>query len=264
MGRPRGRFATAQYARAVGDDDLRRNVWRGIAAFQRLLGRYGPGPEPLERDAFVASSLPEVPASLVNAAVPLDGAPLAPHLTEIARFYDQTPKWGAWIDPASTEDADALTSRGLVLDSWPVLMAAALDKIAPPDLQTSTEQPSMAEVGAVNDAAYGNPPGVIESAMAAFPTHAAHAYTTKIDEQPASVALIIDVDDDAFVTMVATLPQHRGRRLASNLLAHALEAAKNRGRTTTSLQASPKGQNVYARLGYRPLGEAHLYEMRPG
>jgi predicted acetyltransferase len=63
--------------------------------------------------------------------------------------------------------------------------------------------------------------------------------------------------------MVATLPEHRGKRLASNLLAHALHEAKQRGRKTTTLQASPLGQNLYARLGYRPLGEVHLYEKRP-
>ena len=34
-------------------------------------------------------------------------------------------------------------------------------------------------------------------------------------------------------------------------------------RTTTSLQASKLGQGIYARLGYRPLGEVHLYEKRP-
>ena len=33
--------------------------------------------------------------------------------------------------------------------------------------------------------------------------------------------------------------------------------------TTTSLQASKLGQGIYARLGYRPLGEVHLYEKRP-
>ena len=33
--------------------------------------------------------------------------------------------------------------------------------------------------------------------------------------------------------------------------------------TTTSLQASKLGQSIYARLGYRPLGEIHLYEKRP-
>ena len=56
-----------------------------------------------------------------------------PHLDEIARFYRDTPKWGAWIDPGNAQDAKALTDRGLVLDSRPVLMAAPLDAIGAPE-----------------------------------------------------------------------------------------------------------------------------------
>ena len=43
----------------------------------------------------------------------------------------------------------------------------------------------------------------------------------------------------------------------------ALHEAAGRGRVTTSLQASKLGQGIYARLGYQPLGEIHLYERRP-
>jgi predicted acetyltransferase len=63
--------------------------------------------------------------------------------------------------------------------------------------------------------------------------------------------------------MVATLPQHRGKQLASSLLSAALTEARQRGQITTSLQASSLGQGIYARLGYRALGEVHLYEKRP-
>ena len=78
-----------------------------------------------------------------------------------------------------------------------------------------------------------------------------------------SVGLVYDVDDDAFVTFVATLPANRGERLASRVLAHALHEAELRGNTTTSLQASKLGQGLYTRLGYKSLGEIHLYEKRP-
>jgi predicted GNAT family N-acyltransferase len=56
------------------------------------------------------------------------------------------------------------------------------------------------------------------------------------------------------------LPDHRGNRLASTILSAALHESDAR---TTSLQASKLGQSIYARLGYRPLGEIHLYEKRP-
>ena len=247
----------------MNDEELRRRGWRGMVAFQRLVGRYGPGPDLLERDAFVASAVPEIPSSLINAACPRDDAPLKPHLDEIAHFYQHTPKWGAWIDAANHDDAQALTDRGLVLDSRPVLMAAPLDAIEPPAQDRSVERATMAEVGAVNDIAYANPAGVISAALGGLSDPDARGYGIRVDTEIASVACIIDVEDDAFVTMVATLPERRGHHLASKLLAHALGEARQRGKTSTSLQASTLGQGIYARLGYRSLGEVHLYEKRP-
>lgn len=46
------------------------------------------------------------------------------------------------------------------------------------------------------------------------------------------MTMVLDVEADAFVTFVATLPRHRGQGLAGA-------------------------------LGYRPLGEQHLWELRP-
>ena len=121
----------------------------------------------------------------------------------------------------------------------------------------------MAEVGEVNDVAYGNPAGVIAAALGEFPATDVRGYGIRVDGELASVASIVDVDDDAFVTMVATLPHRRGNHLASGLLTSALREARQRGKTTTSLQASKLGQGIYARLGYHALGEVHLYEKRP-
>jgi len=75
--------------------------------------------------------------------------------------------------------------------------------------------------------------------------------------------MVLDVQGDAFVTFVATLPQHRGKGFVTALMRQALKEAQQRGRTTTTLQASKLGQNAYARLGYRPLREQHLWKLRP-
>src|SRR3954453_22649289 len=109
----------------MDDTDLTRAGWRSLAAFQRMMGLHGPDAELLGHDAFVASRVPATDSSLINAAVPRENG-IAEHLDEIERFYDGQPKWGVWIDPARTEDADALTARGLVLDSTPVLMGGEL------------------------------------------------------------------------------------------------------------------------------------------
>ena len=246
----------------MADEDLKRSTWRSIAAFQRLFGRHALDAQLLERDDFVASSVPAANSSLINAAVPLDGAEIAPHLDAIAKFYDGIPKWGVWIDPDQTADAHALQQQGLVLDSTPVLMAAQLTDVErrhDPRVGRAT----MDEVGVVNDAAYDIPAGTLGGTLSVFPTSELHAYGIRELREAMSVAVVQDVGRDAFVSFVATLPANRGERLASRVLAHALHEAEDRGQITTSLQASKRGQSIYARLGYRPLGEIHLYEKRP-
>ena len=114
----------------MDDKQLRLRAWDGIVEFQRIIGAHGPDARLAEQPDYVASAVPPIASSLINCAVPRDGAPLAPHLDELEQFFAESPKWGAWIDPAATNDAEALTQRGLVLDSTPVLMAAALDDIA--------------------------------------------------------------------------------------------------------------------------------------
>ena len=237
----------------MNPDELKRTTWRSIAAFQRLVGQHPEG-SLLEREDLVASRLPSSNSSLINAAVPL--GELAPHLDELERFYADVPKWGVWRDPQ--DDPGDLVQRGLVLDSTPVLMAVELDAAERRE-DPEVERVSMDLVGEINDAAYGIPSGTLGSALGGLPASEVIAYGA----HDASVVVIEDVGDDAFVTFVATLPDRRGQRLASKVLAHALHEAAQRGRRTTSLQASKLGQSIYARLGYRPLGEIHLYEKRP-
>ena len=246
----------------MDDDRLKRSNWRSLAAFQRLIGGHAPDGELLEDDDFVASAVPGSNSSLINTAVPLDGASIAPHLDEIARFFEPIPKWGVWIDPQATADAEALTTNGLVLDSTPVQMAAPLDAVERNEHRRVTRV-SMDEVGVVNDAAYGMPPGTIGDALAGVPSRAVHPYGIREGREAVSVAVLLDVDSDTLVTFVATLPAYRGERLASWVLAHALHDAEERGQETTSLQASKLGQSIYARLGFQALGEMHLYEKRP-
>jgi ribosomal protein S18 acetylase RimI-like enzyme len=247
----------------MDDGQLKRVAWEGIVEFQRIIGTQAPEARLQEHEHYVASAVPTSPASLINAAVPKDQASLAPHLDELAEFYADVPKWGAWIDAANAEEADALRSKGLVLDSTPVLMAAALDDIAglmdPPAAEPITPH----EVGIVNDAAYGYAQPTLTRTLSAFPPDAPRSYGVRVDDEIASTVMIVDAGRDAFVTLVATLPSRRNRQLATGVLRHALADAAARGQTTTSLQASRQGQGIYARLGYRPLGEVHLYEKRP-
>src|SRR3954447_20839702 len=105
----------------MDDTDPTPAGWGAPAALPRLSGLHGPDAELLEHDAFVASRVPATHSSLVNAAVARDA--IATHVEQIERFFEGQPKWGVWLDPAATTDAEVLQVRGLVLDSTPVLMA---------------------------------------------------------------------------------------------------------------------------------------------
>ena len=182
--------------------------------------------------------------------MPLDGAPVAPHLDEIARFFDGIPKWGVWIDPAATADAEALQRQGLVLDSTPVLMAAPLDAVER-DAHVRVVRVSMDDVGMVNDAAYGIPAGTLGDALSCLPGNELHVYGIKEARETVSVAVLQDVEHDAFVTFVATLPAYRGERLASRVLAHALHEAE-RARAAHDLAAGLQARPVDLRAPRLP------------
>ena len=84
------------------------------------------------------------------------------------------------------------------------------------------------------------------------PSPSLRLYQARADSgEPVSVMATIDhAGDDVGIYLVATHPDHRGRGLASRLLAAALDEAKQRGMQTSSLQGSPMGAPIYARLGY--------------
>ena len=90
-----------------------------MVAFQRLIGEHGPAPALLERDAFVASSVPEDPVVADQRRVPAEGAPLDPTSTRSRASTNTSPSGARGSTPATPTDAQALDDRGLVLDSRP-------------------------------------------------------------------------------------------------------------------------------------------------
>jgi ribosomal protein S18 acetylase RimI-like enzyme len=268
----------------MDDAELKARAWAGAVDFQRLVGLHAPVASLFERDGVVASVVPGVLASILNAAIAVEPrAQSADATAAVAHVYEDAriPKWGIWIDGDDTDTAETLERQGLVLDSTPVLMGAELKNIAEAEDPDSPAivAVSLGDVGRVNDLAYGFDEPRIAPILAGFPPNEPgeqldpsdpsgkqaflHAYGAQIDDEIASVAIVHDVGDDAFVTFVATVRRARRRGLATSILCHALNDARQRGRHTTTLQASKAGQGIYAAIGYRPLGEQHLWERRP-
>ena len=141
-------------------------------------------------------------------------------------------------------------------------MVADLDRLEL-DLPTELDliEPDMAEAARVNDAAYGFA-GDFERAFHSAPPEPAHLYLARADGVPACTVLTYEEDAECGVYLVATLPEARGRGLATALMTHALLEARERGCTTTSLQATMRGRPMYQRLGYTDIGAVHMWERR--
>jgi GNAT superfamily N-acetyltransferase len=227
--------------------------WGGLVAQVEMFGRTAPQARLIERGSMVASVLPSVPqSSIANAAIGRTPDVRPEHLGELAREFRSAGvhKWGLWLPGEQPAPEHAM-----VLDSTPAAMLHDLTDLedVPP-----TGTPDLATVGRVNDLAYGFEEPRLAPALANLDNDVL-AYG--IGDH--SVAMAYDHGhDDTVVWFVATRPEDRGKGLASTILKRLLLEAKQRGRKTASLQASQKGKPVYERLGFRTVGELHLYEER--
>jgi GNAT superfamily N-acetyltransferase len=246
---------------AVVDDQeaWRRNV-AGLAEWTRGLSGASEGAHVIERDGVVASVIPLVTnRSVVNSVIYEDLAGLERIYDELAATYENA--WTVWVPDHDTDTADFLAERGHVLDADPEAMVLDLDEVERPDPPPGFEMPDEpGPLWSINDEAYGMP-GDFHRAlerMSGRPGLFTYLAGT------GSGLCAIDFEDDCTFWMVATTPAARGQGLATALMAHALVDARERGRTTSTLQATDLGRPVYERLGYRSLGEFQMWEKRSG
>jgi GNAT superfamily N-acetyltransferase len=76
-------------------------------------------------------------------------------------------------------------------------------------------------------------------------------WVAHVDGTPAAGLLLVRHERDAGVFMVATAPEFRQRGVAGHALRTALLDARERGRTSSTLQSSALGRSVYAALAPR-------------
>lgn len=176
------------------------------------------------------------------------------------------------------DQADLLTSHGFTLDRHNFLMFSALDALPdlalPADLTVSTVDPADAEeLRTAQNRAFADYPSysdVDELNWASFMVTAAHvrndqSFVLRDPARDDAVAAYVFTHEyaiapsgeqgrEAYVAYVGTLPDYRGRGLATNLLAHTLHACKAAGFDSSSLDvdtANPTGAlGIYERAGY--------------
>ena len=218
--------------------------------------------------AVQATIAPMCPGrSVLNAVTYLDGAALRASIDELAALYDDAGvlAWTVWVRPGDAETARALAAAGHALDGTPELMAAELSAmdLEPRAALTLSDAPSWADVASLNDRAYGlEAQSGFAPALGLLGDDGVDRFVATDGGRPVACVNTFVHDGDCWIILVATLPEARGRGLATELMRSALRAARERGATTTSLEGSAMGRSVYERIGYRPLGALQMWERR--
>jgi GNAT superfamily N-acetyltransferase len=228
--------------------------------------RVSPEGRVIELEGVTAAVVPRCPErSVVNCVIYTEARLLGEALETLAHVYDEAGvrAWTVWVPEHDTDAAALLVAAGHVLDAKPAAMVRELDGVEPPERSLELVEPLMRDVMRINDRAYGFG-GDFERAFPELPARPAHTYVAAGDDgTPASTVITYETGDgECGIYLVATLPEAQGRGLAGALMLHALCEARERGCTTTSLQATARGKPVYERLGYRDIGAVHMWERR--
>jgi GNAT superfamily N-acetyltransferase len=170
-----------------------------------------------------------------------------------------------WVPEYHRSARVALERAGHVLDATPAGMIASLSELEPPrpDDPEPVADPSLSELGRINDVAYGTG-DAFQRMLGDGRADPAATYIAHEDGAPVASVVTHDHGGDASVWWVATVPEARGRGLAAGLMRRALADARERGCEVTTLQATQLGRPVYERLGYRSLGTIEMWERRAG
>jgi GNAT superfamily N-acetyltransferase len=186
---------------------------------------------------------------------------LLPRLGEI---YDDAAvgAWTVWV-PAEDESARAaLAAAGHELDATPRAMGFALSELRVPEPDPELEirsEMDMERLRQINEIAYGYQPGDFPPIE---PLPDSEAYFADLAGTTVGTTLAWDRGEDSEITLVATLPEARGRGIAKRLLGHVLERQRERGKQGSTLISTKLGFPVYTALGYRDVGGLEMWERR--
>jgi GNAT superfamily N-acetyltransferase len=202
--------------------------------------------------------------SFFNSVFYEDSEQLVDSLPRLAAAYDRAGvnAWTVWI-PAEDEVARAaLEEAGHVLDATPRAMGFELSKLqvpeSDPELEIRSEM-DMESLRSINETAYGYPAGDFPP-IAPMPD--TEVFLADLDGSTVGTVVTYDRGEDSEITMVATLPEARGRGVAKRLLAHALLKERDSGKQGSTLIATKLGFPVYEALGYRNVGGLEMWEHR--
>lgn len=233
----------------------------------RVMAETAPEASWFEEDGVSAATFPQIPhRAVLNSVIYDRDADVASKRDQLDSAYVDAgvTAWTVWVPEDDTETAGALERAGHVIDGNPAAMVLDLNSFEPPPEPECDDwgRATTAEMAEVNEVAYSFNDGSFARAAEAMDPDRFHLYAARDDGRPLSVLGVHDVEGDAGIFFVGTLPEARGRGLAGALLGQALAEAHGRGNEISTLQATKMGTPVYARLGYRHIGRLQMWECR--
>lgn len=239
-------------------------VYASLTHFCRLIASASEGARRFERAGVLGALVPVAPErSVVNSATYEHAEGLGEAYDDLAAAYEDIgAKWTVWVRHADEAAAALLEERGHVLDAQPEAMGRSLnDPPERPQLEDWTTDGAMEDVGTINDLAYGYEDSFRRS-VSGIAAGEVRAYVARPGGRPAGCLITIDDGANTDISLVAVIPEARGRGLSAKLIAHALADAAERGQKSSTLVATKLGRPVYERLGYRGLGAIQMWERR--
>ncbi|MBZ4419785.1 GNAT family N-acetyltransferase [Myxococcus sp. RHSTA-1-4] len=216
-------------------------------------------------DAFC---LPALPRELhFQQAYFTDAGALASALPALEDFYrgQGVPAWRVLVLPGQSEGGRVLGGAGYrpdehLSDAMGLVLAEAPD--VPPSIPLEAPD-TQEDLVAVNVATYGDWGGTVE-VWNRPPRLPVHTRVAREAGRALACGFAMDLGDTTGMYMVATVPEARGRGLASEVMRGLLAGARARGMAASVLQATPQGVGMYRRLGYRDLGGWVSWAYRAG
>jgi GNAT superfamily N-acetyltransferase len=220
----------------------------------------------LELDGVLACLTPAVPErSLPNSVLYESEDALAAAFPALAAAYEEAGirAWTVWVPEHHESARTLLADAGHQLDASPTAMIADLGDVEGPgpDDPEPEANPSLADLGRINDMAYGTG-DAFQRILGDGPADPRFNYIARHGGKAAASVVSQDHGGDCSIWWVATVPEARGQGLAGGLMRRALADGRARGCEVSTLQATKLGRPVYERLGYRGFGTIEMWERR--
>lgn len=245
-------------------EDSAWSVWKAI----------GTGPGGVVRDTptrlIVETPVPQPPYNTVHRFYDEGDRPVGRQIAEILDPMSERPVTPAWLVHPST---DATVRGELTRYGWACAeviygMVAHLSDVAAPtrqDLGAELFEATAAETDLWVELVswrYGLDPTASPYLRAVYEESLGvdtRLWVATIGGVPVSKVALHRTGDVAGIYGVATTEAGRGRGLASELTAMALEGARSAGARITVLHSTPMARSMYRRLGYRDVAPFEVW-----